>query len=76
MAEPVTAIGVSSPTEPPKPTVIPLWRIWEYILVILTLLCFFEMSFSIKDISFSSSPLKKYLTINAVKVIPIKGKIP
>ncbi len=74
MELPVSTIGASSPTEPPKATVKVLPTIEEYMLCLSIRPFFFEMEYKILLTPCPISALKTYLASSTVMVIPITGK--
>jgi hypothetical protein len=67
-------IGASSPALPPKPTVIPLVMMCEYILFCSTWPDLRIIEKRILLSPFSSFPLKNNLTTRTVRKIPIAGR--
>ena len=73
MAEPVITMGASRPALPPKPTVIPLVMICEYILFFSTRPDRRMTEKRMLPRPFSSFPLKNTLTTKTVRRIPMTG---
>lgn len=73
MAEPVMTIGASKPALPPKPTVIPLVIMCEYILFLSTRPDLRTIEKRMLPSPFSIFPLKKILTTITVSRIPMTG---